>query len=116
MKQLILFSIGAVINILGCVAGYFAGQFWGGIICVAGSCMMLMGTVSIGIKRLWGGVMCILGLGCLFIAVYLWQASMWRDISVVFLIVGVLLELGAIIFVVRSHREGGRKETGRNGG
>lgn len=51
-KQLIVFSIGAVINIFGCVAGYFAGQLWGGIICVVGSCIMLAGTISIGVKHL----------------------------------------------------------------
>lgn len=50
-KQLILFIIGAVISISGCVTGYFAGQFLGGIICVAGGCMMLMGTISIGMKH-----------------------------------------------------------------
>ena len=50
-KQLILFIIGAVICISGCVAGYFAGQFLGGIICVVGGCMMLMGTISIGVKH-----------------------------------------------------------------
>lgn len=49
-KQLILFSIGAVINLSGCVVGYFAGQFWGGIISLVGSCMMLMGTIGIIIK------------------------------------------------------------------
>lgn len=110
-KQLILFSIGAVINISGCVAGYFAGQLWGGIICVVGSCMMLMGTISIGVKHLWASVMCILGLGCLAAGVYLWQASMWRSISFVFLIVGVLLEFGVVAFVIRNRHKTERSNT-----
>ncbi|MCI9081293.1 MAG: hypothetical protein HFI70_03035 [Lachnospiraceae bacterium] len=50
-KQLILLSTGAVIELSGCVAGYFYGQFWGGIICIVGSCMMLMGSVGIVLKN-----------------------------------------------------------------
>lgn len=56
-------------------------------------------------KSIWGGMMCILGLGFLSIGIYLWQASMWRDISFVFLIAGALLELAVITFAFRSHQK-----------
>lgn len=52
-------------------------------------------------KTMWGAVMCFLGLALLAIGIYLWQASMWRDISFAFLIAGVLSELIAIMFAVR---------------
>ncbi len=50
-KQLILFSIGAVLELSGCVIGYFVGELWGGIICIIGSCIMLMGAISALIKE-----------------------------------------------------------------
>ena len=52
-------------------------------------------------KTMWGAVMCFLVLGLLEIGIYLWQASMWRDISFVLLIAGALSELIAIMFAVR---------------
>lgn len=52
-------------------------------------------------KLIWGGIMCFLGLGLLAIGIYLWQASMWRDISFLFLITGALLECITIMFAIR---------------
>lgn len=53
-------------------------------------------------KTIWGAVLCFLGLGSVAIGIYLWQASMWRDISFAFLIAGALSELMAIMFAIRA--------------
>lgn len=46
-KLLILHLIGAVIELSGCVIGYFAGVFWGAVVCIVGACMMLIGDIGI---------------------------------------------------------------------
>ena len=52
-------------------------------------------------KSIWGAVMCFVALGLLVLGIYLWQASMWRDISFAFLIAGALSEIIVIVFAVR---------------
>jgi len=50
-KLLILHLIGFVIELSGCVIGYFAGVFWGAAVCIAGACMMLIGDIGIAVQQ-----------------------------------------------------------------
>lgn len=50
-KLLILHLIGAVVELSGCVIGYFAGAFWGAVICTVGAFMMLIGDIGIAVQQ-----------------------------------------------------------------
>ena len=50
-KLLILHLIGFVIELSGCVIGYFAGVFWGAMVFIVGACMMLIGDIGIVVQE-----------------------------------------------------------------
>lgn len=64
--------------------------------------MVLCGTIIqlVG-GRAWLMILYTLGLIALVFGIYLAFASMWREIAIIFIIVGILLEVVAIVMTMK---------------